>query len=181
MLCSGAAYLTADDASGGIQGLPLVYNWTLERLANGMGTVVKTLSGQNFSITASDYSSGYYRVTLSINYQGRPEVYSNFAVIAINVNCPSGGRVAAAEQPDQGGLTIFPNPSDGNLTVELPLLENQNAALTLINSQGVAVHKQKISNDGPQKIQVTNQPSGLYLLRVEVGTRQWIKKVLINR
>lgn len=180
-LCDGSLSLSADDASGGIQNLPLEYHWTLELLNNGMGTIVKTGSGQSFGITASDYSPGYYRVTLSDNYQGHSETYGNFAVIAINVNCSYGGRLPAQETPNQNEITVFPNPSDGNLTINLPLSEDENATVMLINSQGVAVYKQAITTNGPQKMRVTNQPSGFYLLRVEAGTRHWTKKVLINR
>ncbi len=181
MLCNNSGYYYADDAAGGIQSMPLEYNWTLEQLANGQGTVVKTATGQAFGITASDYSPGYYRVTLRLNYQGYSQSYSNFSIVSINVNCSYGGRVAAQEASQERQISVFPNPSSGRLTVNLPSLENEPATITLVNSQGTAIYQQRVTNQEQHTVDVANQPPGLYLLRVGAGSQQWTQKVIINR
>ncbi len=135
----------------------------------------------DISIYASNYSPGYYRVTLKDYYQGYPQsYYSNFVVIPINVNCSS-GRSAAPELTKDGEVTVFPNPSNGYLTVSVPSIENESANISLMNSQGAAIYKQTVTDPGAHRLGMTNQPAGLYLLRVNDGSRQWTKKVLINR
>lgn len=179
-LCSGSITLDADDASGGIQGLPLEYRWKVERLANGMGTVVRTGSGQSFGLTASDYSSGYYRVTLSLNYAGRSEVYSNYIVMGINVNCSGGGRLAAETTESAADMAVFPNPSSGSMTVTAPVLDGETVHFMLMNTQGVSVQQTTGVGPGQHSLQVPNQPAGLYLLQGTTGSRRWTKKVLIT-
>ena len=180
-LCNGSITLDADDASGGILGLPLEYKWKVERLANGMGTVVRTGSGQSFGLTASDYSSGYYRVTLSLNYAGRSETYSNYIVMGINVNCPGGGRLAAEQAEPVADMVVFPNPSTGSVTVTAPVLDGEAVQFTLLNGQGMSVQQTTGTGPGQHTLDVPNQPAGLYLLQGTTGSRRWTKKVLLTR
>ena len=161
--------------------MPLEYNWKLERLANGMGTVVRTGSGQNFGLTASDYSSGYYRVTLSLNYTGHSETYSNFIVIGINVNCSYGGRQAAETKEPAADMAVFPNPSSGSMTVTAPVLDGETVHFTLMNMQGVSVEQTTAVGPGVHTVEVSSQPAGLYLLQGTTNSRRWTKKVLITR
>ena len=146
-----------------------------------MGTVVRTGTSRVFGLTASDYSSGYYRVTFSVNYTGHTETYSNFIVIGINVNCFYGGRQAAETTEPAADMAVFPNPSSGSMTVTAPVLDGETVHFTLMNTQGVSVQQTTGVGPGQHSLLVPNQPAGLYLLQGTTNSHRWTKKVLLTR
>lgn len=75
-------------------------------------------------------------------------------------------------------VAAYPVPTNGELTVELDLpLTRDPAELSLINGQGRSV-LQHTTRSRRTNLDLSTQPNGLYILRVQVGDRHTIRKVM---
>ena len=69
-------------------------------------------------------------------------------------------------------LSVFPNPVNDVLKIELQALADQRHQLDIINASGQLLHSQAISKGSTtlfETIDVSNLPSGLYFLRLSNG------------
>jgi hypothetical protein len=64
-------------------------------------------------------------------------------------------------------ITIYPNPTNGLLNVCIPDLGDENAFLSIFNSNGKMIYK-KIVNSTLSQINLDKQPSGIYLIKISV-------------
>lgn len=74
--------------------------------------------------------------------------------------------------PAENTIDVFPNPSDGSVSIYLPALEDgTNAELMIINSMGAVVHSEKIKSASGSGIYVdmNNKPQGLYVIKVRTA------------
>ena len=83
-----------------------------------------------------------------------------------------------------GQLTVYPNPAHQAFTVELPALgAARTAELELVNALGqrVSLRTITLSSGGTQApIDATGLATGIYLLRVQVGSETATTRVVIN-
>lgn len=78
-------------------------------------------------------------------------------------------------------LKIYPNPTDGKLFVEiLNMNNNQTGTLSIFNCNGQLIRLDENFSGELTQIDITTQPSGIYILKVVIGEeiREWkiIKK-----
>ena len=79
-------------------------------------------------------------------------------------------------------ISISPNPATDHLQIQLPSLSTS-AALTIQNLQGQALYQNRLQLSPTlqtHEIQVAGWPAGVYVLRVQSGERQWVRKFVVE-
>jgi hypothetical protein len=81
------------------------------------------------------------------------------------------------------GLTYFncsPNPTNSNVKVTLQLTEPQLISVILIDATGKIIEAKPsiTTNVYDTQFDVSNLPPTMYFLRIEVGQRQWVEKIV---
>ena len=135
--------------------------------------------GENLGeVTTSFYGDDYYYY------------FYNWKVETPQFTCTS-DRVPAsvtivniAEIPEVGSVNLFPNPAQTDLRVALNLVERADLQLNLINALGQVVYQQSLTDSGigerVETIDVSQLPSGIYQLQVQVGDRAATYKVVVE-
>ncbi len=81
--------------------------------------------------------------------------------------------VGSIDNPEAKKLVIFPNPSEGVFTINLPLpLENRELKIT--NISGKEIHNYKLKNNNT--IDISNQAAGVYFIKLNNSYGIIIKK-----
>ena len=65
-------------------------------------------------------------------------------------------------------VRIYPNPTKGNLKVELPNPENRNITLQVYSSHGALIQNSVVT-DTFTLIDLNTQVAGIYILRISIG------------
>ena len=65
-------------------------------------------------------------------------------------------------------IKIYPNPTKGMLKIEIPDLKENNARLMVFNNQGQLIKEIKV-NSNFSEINLSNHPSGMYILKILIG------------
>jgi len=64
-------------------------------------------------------------------------------------------------------VNIYPNPTKGELTVEIGQLpEGETASIWLYSLQGKIIMQKKGLRDGFEHLNIGNQPAGIYLMKI---------------
>jgi hypothetical protein len=92
----------------------------------------------------------------------------------------------AIEEQDNSLLNIYPNPNEGKPTLTYNLKEEvvQNGIiLSVTNMLGQVVLQQEMGNhaSGQLQLNLSNQPVGIYIVRLQSGNYQVSKKIEIQR
>ncbi len=76
---------------------------------------------------------------------------------------------------------IYPNPSPSEAFIEFDLSENQKVSLEIYDSEGKLIHTtpEKMMQ-GNCKIPVNYQKSGIYLLKLQIGTKFTSSKIIFE-
>ena len=71
-------------------------------------------------------------------------------------------------------VKIYPNPTKGLIKVEIPFTEEASATIKVFSIQGALV-KDMMVTDVFTEINLSNQPAGMYILRIGIGelTSEW--------
>ena len=79
-------------------------------------------------------------------------------------------------------LSVYPNPAKDIVQIQLPNLSSP-ADLTIQNLQGQTLLRDRIQLSPAlqtHEIQVADWPAGVYVLRVQSGERQWVRKFVVE-
>ena len=151
-----------------------------------------TLGGDGpWSIAYSDSLRTYSATADSNPYllEARPTQTTTYRLTSVSNACGSGPVSGVAtvivvpllgvvDNPLDPLVKTYPVPATTTLTVELDVpLTKQPATLSLTDASGRPV-MQRVTRARVNELDLTTQPSGLYLLRIQVGDRQTIRKVL---
>jgi alpha-tubulin suppressor-like RCC1 family protein len=134
----------------------------IERLnANGSFEVLNRVNTEggtdlkSYTFTDNDPLDGdnFYRINAIPNAKGTPQ-YSEVKKVSFSKN---------------DGISIFPNPADDYINVDLRKYEGQTVALSFYNSVGLMVKKQTIekASAAPQRVDMQGFGAGSYLVRVQ--------------
>ncbi|MCK5168433.1 MAG: T9SS type A sorting domain-containing protein, partial [Bacteroidales bacterium] len=79
-------------------------------------------------------------------------------------------------------MNIYPNPSNGNFTLEMNASKAGTFNVEIINIQGQVVFTKEINQDGFYKetIDISNNASGIYYLRINDGKNLKVSKIMIQ-
>ena len=75
-------------------------------------------------------------------------------------------------------VTLFPNPSNGNFTIDFSNISSPEGNLNIIDNTGRVVFNKKITNF-KENINIENLTSGSYFVRISVNGSQILKKIQI--
>ena len=76
---------------------------------------------------------------------------------------------------------IYPNPNNGNFTIEMENGFNENSIFVLINSLGQTVYSRNIANGEKEFTVISkNMAKGMYLGKIITGSRQLTQKIIIE-
>lgn len=90
----------------------------------------------------------------------------------------SGTTATGVESQPGFMFKIYPNPTSGEVTIELKEPKNQMVTVTAFGSMGNLILTEKLDGLNAKKISLTNQPAGIYFLRITQGDQQEIRKVI---
>jgi hypothetical protein len=91
---------------------------------------------------------------------------------------------ASNEDVEDVEFSVYPNPSNGQFTVESSNDTNSNdAVISVLDLNGRVVFTKEIQNASRlnETIDVQNLTNGLYLLQIQQGASRTVKKIIINK
>lgn len=90
------------------------------------------------------------------------------------------GTLNTTEFEQENNFTIYPTVSDGR--IRLSANENGKSLITIYTMTGQQVYNQEVNltKNTPRNINLTNLSSGMYLFKIQQGTRSKISKILIQ-
>ena len=157
-------------------------NLTLTLGGNGPWSILYSDSLRTYSATAE---SNPYIV------EARPTQTTTYRLSSVSNACGSGPvsglatvivipLLGVVDNPLDPLVKTYPVPATTTLMVELDVpLTKQPATLLLTDASGRPI-MQHLTRNQVNELDLTAQPRGLYLLRIQVGDRQTIRKVIKN-
>ena len=147
-------------------------------------TVEKSLDGQTFQsikkVAVTPFDTYYYV------YDTEPTEGGNFYRLKMNLN---NGNVAYSNiqkvlYQKLTDFTLFPNPTNEEVFVDLKAFENKTVNISISNLIGKIVFYQTIEsvNRAPHRLDISELESGSYFIRVETkGKRAVVRKLQIMK
>lgn len=87
------------------------------------------------------------------------------------VNCTQEWRgcenVIVEQEETEGDIQVYPNPNDGRFSVEIDEEENASSDVCIYDSKGALIYSREY--DGKIDVDISDCPSGIYLLRIVRG------------
>ncbi|MBL7932890.1 MAG: T9SS type A sorting domain-containing protein [Bacteroidia bacterium] len=80
----------------------------------------------------------------------------------------------------EGWINIYPNPSNGEFTLDLNNGEKQNI-VTIYNMMGEKVFEKQLASNGKQSVNVSHLANGTYFVNVNSGNASLHKKITIQK
>ena len=78
-------------------------------------------------------------------------------------------------------LRFFPNPTIGIIIIEFTQNQDKKTEVSVSNMVGAEVFRKEITDVAKFQIDLSNQVSGIYLLKVISGTQQAINKIVVRK
>jgi uncharacterized protein (TIGR02145 family) len=128
-------------------------------------------STQYNATDAYDYGLTSGVATLDSTHNTKPSGYC--------IRCLSSSLTGINENKTEE-LNIFPSPSSGAFTINIGSAESYHL-ITIYNATGQLVFENKIGTEKIYPINLTDQPNGIYFIRLEGEKNSVIKKVLIQK
>lgn len=113
----------------------------------------------------------YYKITANDGTLDATDYTGNYS-ITVGINNPDGIV----------SMNIFPNPSNGQFTLEMNASKAGTFNVEIINIQGQVVYTKEIVQDGFYKdqIDISKENSGIYYIRVNDGNSTKVSKIMIQ-
>ncbi|MCF8460836.1 MAG: T9SS type A sorting domain-containing protein [Flavobacteriales bacterium] len=135
----------------------------------------------NLSYDATSYEWNFGDGTTSIDFEPTHTFTTNdtleMYLVAFN-NCGSDTAflglesVGIEERTKEAFFSVYPNPNDGNFSIEIKSKTNASMVVSIYNSVGQAVFNEALGSGlGVAKIQAGNLADGIYLLAVRSENR----------
>jgi hypothetical protein len=81
-------------------------------------------------------------------------------------------------------FSVFPNPANDLITIQLNNLNGNNLQIKIIDVLGQTVIEKKeetISGSFEKQIDVSNLNAGVYMIMIRAGEKEFVQKVIIQR
>jgi hypothetical protein len=133
-----------------------IANWEMLGAVGGAGQAGRAQSYTYTDVTPPNFA--YYRLRV-VDLDGS-FAYSNI--------------VHLEQAPSAGNLAVYPNPSNGQFTVQLPT--DESAMLTLYDLNGRTIWQRKATSE----VSVASLPDGVYLLSATTASNRWAKRIVVR-
>ncbi len=147
---------------------------------NSLGSKTAVLNGDTVRINAADLTNAaaakYYRIE-NVNSGNATNTSPDFYTLFVARTCSFTG---IEESLSSLNISMYPNPSKDNLTIELPEQNNQQASVSIIDLLGEQLYQQKFSNQSKLTIDVKDLPSGIYFVQIANANGKGITKKFIK-
>jgi hypothetical protein len=80
-------------------------------------------------------------------------------------------------------ISLYPNPVADQLHVQLGHFRAEDALLQVLSPQGQVVYTEKLRLSNvlqEHSLSVADWPAGVYVLRVQNGERQWVRRFVVE-
>lgn len=114
---------------------------------------------------------GTKTITLTITQNGCTLVI-NYSVTV--------GTTAISNSLTANNVSIYPNPSNGKLFVEMGIKPGEKVYLEITDLSGKVIYNQNIISDKQVELDLTQIPTGLYLLKLRYQESQLTQKLVIE-
>lgn len=97
------------------------------------------------------------------------------------LSAATGEQFQVSNELEVESFRFFPNPTDGRFTVEFTLNDPTPAEMTIFNVDGKNVYEMTLDDPTAMntlKIDLSNEPKGVYFMRILQGERTFTKKVI---
>ncbi len=165
-----------------------LYGLTVEGGANDMGTLFKIeTNGSSFTklldFSGASNGSQPFGSLFAIGSSLYGMTYDGGSFAAGNIFKYSGIPVAISEWIENEDLNVYPNPSNGLISVSTSQTHFISGKTTLVvyDNQGKMVLQKDVPNPNELKIDLSSQVNGVYFLRLTDGTHIVSKKIILNK
>jgi hypothetical protein len=100
-----------------------------------------------------------------------------------NTTTPEQGKVIVKNAPDGKALTIFPNPSNGHITVNIDIAGKEKTNMTITDMTGKTVYNEQLGTETEnlsKEIDLSKFGKGTYAVKVEKGGQVFIRNVVVQ-
>ncbi|MEM9024826.1 MAG: T9SS type A sorting domain-containing protein, partial [Bacteroidota bacterium] len=207
----GAAYLWQDGSTNAVFPVTLAGTYAVTVTANGCSARDSVQVGVNLTPTVdlgNDTVAGCRDTTIILAGPGNGLAHlwstgdtlesitvSTSGIIALTVTDQNGCQasdtvqtifqgpcVGLAATPVAGALRVFPVPTSGWLTVEMPGIRSGTVRIWLVNTAGQVVYREQhpASSHQPYTINLEAFPAGVYQLQVHTARGMLIRPVVVH-
>ncbi|HRC66811.1 MAG TPA: T9SS type A sorting domain-containing protein, partial [Bacteroidales bacterium] len=109
---------------------------------------------------------------------------SDGCIASANINITFKDCTGIEELASSLGISIYPNPNQGNFTIEFHAKQPTSVNMRILNlfaQQVFALDNLKINTQTLQKINLDQLPDGIYILVIETNGRTFTQKFVINK
>lgn len=119
-----------------------------------------------------------YGTALSTGYSD----YGSLGQYFISGTVPGGASTGVNEAMNNHTVNVFPNPSSGVFTIDLPLEGNNETSIVVLNNLGQPVLTSSENNTGNihKQIDLSGYASGIYCIVVRAGNDAWKGKMILK-
>jgi hypothetical protein len=137
------------------------YQWGWRNLTNSTVSNDPTIYGSQYSFIPED--AGDYEIWVKGTNECGPGILESVKEVTVNNIC-SGMRM------QQKSLSVYPNPTKNNVTVQIPISFRTNAVIQLTNQFGLVVFMQKVPPGSETiSIDLSKLKEGIYQLTLKAG------------
>ena len=115
-----------------------------------------------------------------------PDIYSDAFIIRGEFNEPpvefnsdihSSGFVNSSANNSIHEFSIYPNPTDGYLSIRIQDLKSEGGQLKLMTLSGDELFSKEVTNGQNVDLDISGYPSGLYIMALSTPKGNWYKKI----
>lgn len=159
--------------AGANLGLNVTYEW-MSNDTNVNGKVIQTVG---VDPTRLNLNTRYY-YTSKLLSSGRCETISDTVFVTITDTC----KVGIDDLSKIGQLNVFPNPTNGVVTLQIETEQSVRASLQILSMRGEVIYeRQGIHTLGfNEQFDLSNYSKGIYYLRLVSNEENIIKKIILK-
>ncbi len=125
--------------------------------------------------------SGFPKGLYEIRYQAVDKSGNKSNIVTRGVQI--GSATGLEDLKDQVSLSVYPNPSDGLLNLEIDLQQTRNLDVSVVNASGKTVERVmsgNATNGGSFNVDLTDQSKGIYQFLIRIDDKMVTKSVSIQ-
>jgi hypothetical protein len=144
-------------ATGGIS--PYTYQWDAAANSQTTATATSLVNNTAYSVTITDANGCTSDTTITIVFVGSTTI------------------------PNLNTLSMYPNPADANVFVELDLTQNSDVVIRIVNAIGQTVLEKELGITQSKRIELNTKDlsTGVYMVQFVVDGQTVTEKLVVDR